>query len=416
MDKDVTRMVGRILVIGTFDTKGAEAGFLKEQIERRGHRTVVMDIGTRGNHGLPADIPREEVVRASGMSLQAVLDAGDRQQAVNIMIKGARLKARELYHSGGLDGIIALGGGTALFMGSAIMHAIPIGVPKLVLSSMIAGDMSQFVNGKDITLMQSVADIVGLNPITLSILARAAGAICGMVEAEANEHIQRDFHGAPKATPLIAVTDFGITTPCAMHAAQLLRDKGYEAVIFHAVGSGGTAMEELIARDLFAGVLDLTTHEFMDHLAGGLCGDIGPERLETAGKRGIPLVVGPGGLDSIAIAQEEIPARFQGRKLYYHDFRRCARPNEQELTEAARMMAERLNRARGQVKVLLPLRGWSEADKEGAPLYDPDGNRAFGVELKKLLNPEIEIIEIDTHLNEALYAETAVDLLHEMIG
>jgi uncharacterized protein (UPF0261 family) len=416
VDKDIMRMVGWILVIGTFDTKGAEVGFLKNEIERRGHRTAVMDIGTRGKHGLPADIPREEVVRASGMSLQAALDAGDRQQAVNIMIKGARRKARELYQGGGLDGIIALGGGTALFMGTAIMQAIPIGVPKLVLSSMIAGDMSRFVDGKDITLMQSVADIVGLNPVTSAILTRAAGAICGMVDAEADEHIPRDSHGVLKGTPLIAVTDFGITTPCATHAARLLRDKGYEAVIFHAVGSGGTAMEELVARGLFAGVLDLTTHEFMDHLAGGLCGDIGPERLETAGRRGIPLVVGPGGLDSIAIAQEEIPARFQGRKLYYHDFRRCARPNEQELIQAARMMAERLNRARGPVKVLIPLRGWSEADKEGAPLYDPEGNRVFGEELKKLLNPEIEIIEIDAHLNELLYAETAVALLDEMIA
>jgi uncharacterized protein (UPF0261 family) len=409
------RMVGRILVIGTFDTKGAELGFLKEQIELRGHRTVVMDIGTRGQHGFPVDIPREEVVRASGMSLQEALDAGDRQQAVNIIIKGGRQKVKELCDSGEFDGVIALGGGTALFMGTAIMQALPIGVPKLVLSSMIAGDMSRFVGGKDIALMQSVADIVGLNPVTLSILTSAAGAICGMVEAVAGDSIPRDPDRDLKTKPLIALTDFGITTPCAMHAAQLLRDKGYEAVIFHAVGSGGTAMEELVARDRFAGVLDLTTHEFMDYLVGGLCRDIGPERLETAGKRGIPLVVGPGGLDSIVIVEQDIPARFQGRKLYYHDFRRCARPNLRELKEVAQLMAERLNRGRGPVKVLLPLRGWSEADKEGEPLYDPDGNRAFGGEFKKLLKPEIEVIEIDAHLNEPLYAETAVALLERMI-
>jgi len=409
------RIVRRILVIGTFDTKGTELGFLKEQIELRGHRTVVMDIGTRGQHGSPVDIPREEVVRASGMSLQEALDAGDRQQAVNVIIKGGRQKVRELFDSGEFDGVIALGGGTALFMGTAIMQALPIGVPKLVLSSMIAGDMSRFVGGKDITLMQSVADIVGLNPVTLSILTSAAGAICGMVEAVAGESIPRDSHRDLKTRPLIAVTDFGITTPCAMRAAQLLRVKGYEAVIFHAVGSGGTAMEELVGRDQFAGVLDLTTHEFMDYLVGGLCRDIGPERLETAGKRGIPLVVGPGGLDSIVIAEQDIPARFQGRKLYYHDFRRCARPNLRELKEVAQLMAERLNRGRGPVKVLLPLRGWSEADKEGEPLHDPEGNRAFGREFKKLLKPEIEVIEIDAHLNEPLYAETAVALLERMI-
>jgi uncharacterized protein (UPF0261 family) len=410
------RRVRRILVLGTFDTKGAEIGFLKQQIERCGPRTVSMDIGTRGQHGLPADIPCEEVVRASGMSLQEALDAGDRQQAVTVMIEGARRKAKELYDSGELDGIIALGGGTALFMGTAIMQALPIGVPKLVLSSMIAGDMSRFVGGKDITLMQSVADIVGLNPITSAVLARAAGAIAGMVDAEADEHIPRGSHRRLESTPLIAVTDFGITTPCAMHAAQLLRGKGYEAVIFHAVGSGGTAMEELVARDLFGGVLDLTTHEFIDHVAGGLCGNIGPERLVTAGRRGIPLVVGTGGLDSIAIAQEEIPVPFRGRKFYYHDFRRCARSNREELMQVARLMAERLNQARGPVKVLLSLRGWSEADKQGEPLYDPEANRAFGGELKKFLKPEIEVREINAHLNEPLYAETAVALLEKMMG
>jgi uncharacterized protein (UPF0261 family) len=414
--KERLHVARRILIIGTFDTKGAEAGFLKEQIEQRGHRTVLMDIGTRGEADLPAHIPRREIVRASGMVLQEALDAGNRQKAVDVMIEGGRRKARELYDCGDLDGIIALGGGTALFMGTAIMQAIPIGVPKLMLSSMIAGDMSRFVDGKDITLMQSVADIVGLNPLTSAILTRAAGAICGMVEAEADEALGRSSHGKSKASPLIAVTDFGITTECALHASQLLKEQGCEAVIFHAVGSGGTAMEELLARDLFSGVLDLTTHELMDHLAGGFYGDIGPERLITAGQRGIPIVVGPGGLDCISVIQEAIPARFQGRKFYYHDFRRCARPNVEELTHVARVMAERLNLARGPVKVLLPLRGWSEPGREGEPLYNPKGTLAFGEELRKLLKFDIEVIELDAHLNDPLYAEAAVALLQKMMG
>lgn len=211
------------------------------------------------------------------------------------------------------------------------------------------------------------------------------------------------------------MTAFGITTPCARYVSQELEERGYETVVFHTVGSGGTAMEELIARGLFAGVLDLTTHEFIDHLAGGYYGNIGPERLETAGQRGIPQVVGPGGLDCIAVVQEGIPARFQGRKLYYHDFRRCARPSAGELAQVARLMAERLNRARGPVKVLLPLQGWSEADREGGPLYDPEGNRAFGEELRRHLKPEIEVIEVDAHINEPLYAETAVALLEGMM-
>lgn len=408
-------MVNRILVIGTLDTKGVEIGYLKDQIERRGHRTVVMDIGTRGKPRLAADIPRQDVVQASGMNLHEALETGDRQRAVNIVIQGASLKARELYDRGALGGIIALGGGTALFMGAAIMQALPIGVPKLVLSSMISGDMSSFVGGKDITLMQAVADIVGLNPVTSAILNRAAGAICGMVEAEANETLRRDTHSRITTAPLIAITDFGLTTTCARYAAQLLREKGYEAVIFHAVGSGGTAMEELIARDLFAGVLDLTTHEFVDHLAGGCYGKIGPERLVTAGKRGLPLVIGPGGLDCIAFVQENITDNFRGRKLYYHDFRCGARSNIEELKQVARLMAERLNRAQGPVKVLFPLRGWSEADREGEPLYDPEGNRAFGEALRKALKPEIEVIEVDAHINEPRYADSAVTLLEKMM-
>ena len=315
-----------VLVVGTLDTKGMEVGFVKEQIEQRGHKTILMDIGILGQPLCQADITRQEVVRASGMDLQEAIVAGDRQKAVAIMTEGARRKARGLYAAGQLDGVIAVGGGTALFMGTAIMRALPIGVPKLVLSSMVAGDVSRFVDGKDITLMQSVADIVGLNPVTRDILSRAAGAICGMTEASV---------GQAPAQPLIAVTDFGITTPCARYASQELEEKGYETVVFHTVGSGGTAMEELIARGLFVGVLDLTTHEFIDHLTGGYYGNIGPERLGTAGQRGIPQVVGPGGLDCIAVVQEKIPARFQGRKFYYHDFRRGARSSTEELTQVA---------------------------------------------------------------------------------
>jgi uncharacterized protein (UPF0261 family) len=402
-------MAKRILVVGTLDTKGIEVSFVKDQIEQRGHETTLMDVGILGQPRFEADITRQEVVRASGMDLQEAVVAGDRQKAVDIMIEGASRKARELYTAGQLDGIIALGGGTALFMGTAIMRALPIGVPKLVLSSMIAGDVSRFVDGKDITLMQSVADIVGLNPVTRDILTRAAGAICGMVEAST---------GHASTVPLIAVTDFGITTPCARYASQELEEKGYETVVFHTVGSGGTAMEELIAQGLFAGVLDLTTHEFIDHLAGGYYGDIGPERLEIAGKKGIPQVVGPGGLDCIVVVVHhgEVPACFQGRRVYDHDFRRCARSSAEELAVVARIMAERLNRAIGPVKVLLPLRGWSKADREGGPLYDPQADEAFAEEMKKRLKPQIEVVEVDTHLNDPLYAETAVALLEEMIS
>jgi len=204
-------MAKRILVVGTLDTKGMEVGFVKEQIEQRGHETTLMDIGILGQPRCQADITRQEVVRASGMDLQEAIVAGDRQKAVAIMIEGASRKARELYAAGQLDGVVAVGGGTALFMGTAIMRALPIGVPKLVLSSMISGDVSRFVGGKDITLMQSVADIVGLNPVTRDILTRAAGAICGMVEAGTSN---------ASAKPLIAVTDDLSSCPCSFPSVR----------------------------------------------------------------------------------------------------------------------------------------------------------------------------------------------------
>jgi uncharacterized protein (UPF0261 family) len=400
-------MSKRILILGTLDTKGEAIASLKRQIELRGCQTTVMDIGILGQPATQADITREEVVKTAGWYLKEIIALPTRKRAVDVMIEAAIEKARRLYSSDPFDGIIGLGGGTGMHISTAVMRALPIGLPKLMVSSMGSMDLSEFIGAKDITMINSIADLGSLNRVTKRILDQAAGAICGMVDS----HVPVN-----SSMPSVAVSAFGITTQCAEHAGHFLDERGYEMVIFHTVGSGGMAMEELIGQGLFAGVLDLTTHEFIDQVAGGHYGNIGYERLETAGEKGIPQIVGPGGLDCIGIVpSDSIPCEFQGRKTYYHDFRACVRSNAEELTLVARILADKLNKAIGPVKFLVPRKGWSSASREGEALFDPQADRVFVATLGSYLKPEIEVRELDLHIDDRQFAETAVSLLDEMI-
>jgi len=400
-------MTKRILILSTLDTKGAETAFLRRQIELRGCRTTVMDIGILGQPAMQADVRREEVAKTAGWNLEQIRAFPTRKRIVDAMTKGATQKVKLLYSANHFDGIIGIGGGTGMHMGTAIMRALPIGLPKLMVSSMASMDMSQFIGAKDITMMNSIADLGSLNGVTKKILAQAAGAICGMVEPDVHTR---------STNPSVAVSAFGITTLCAEHIGRFLDERGYEMVIFHTVGSGGMAMEELISQGLFMGVLDLTTHEFIDQVAGGHYGNIGNERLQTAGKKGIPQIVGPGGLDCIGIDQTGvIPHKFQGRRTYYHDFRSCVRSNAEELAVVATILADKLNKAIGPVKFLVPSKGWSSASREGEALFDPEADQAFMDTLRDCLQPRIEISELDVHIDDSEYAETAVSLLDEMI-
>ena len=400
-------MSKRILILGTLDTKGAGVAFLKRQIELRGCQVTVMDTGLLGQPGMQADITREEVVKAAGWYLKEIIALPTRKRIVDAMIKAAVEKAARLYSADPFHGIVGIGGGTGMHISTAVMRALPIGLPKLMVSSMASMDMSEFVGSKDITMMSSVADLGSLNEITRHALDQAAGAICGMVEARTQINSTK---------PTVAVSAFGITTQCAEHVECFLAERGYEIVIFHTVGSGGMAMEELINQELFTGVLDLTTHEFIDQVAGGHYGNIGDERLKTAGEKGIPQIVAPGGLDCIGIVPSgPIPREFQGRKTYDHDFRSCVRSNAQELTLVARILADKLNKAVGPVKFLVPRKGWSSAGREGEALFDPQADRAFVDTLRSCLRPEIEIREMDCHIDDSEFAESAVSLLDEMI-
>lgn len=398
-----------IMVIGTLDTKGDEVRYLKEQIEARGHETIVVDVGVLNETPFQADVTRQEVAKAGGLSLPEILASSDRRVAVQTMMDGAIKIANELHQTGKLSGVVAVGGGTGTHICTGVMRTLPLGVPKLMVSTVASRDMSQEIGTKDITMMHSVIDMLGLNAVSKKILANAAGAIVGMVETDV---------GLTPTRPLVGLTVFGFCTEGAMHVKSLLEARGYEMVAFHANGTGGMAMEDLVDQGVLSGVLDFATHEFADQLYGGYCGGIGPGRLEAAGRRGIPQVVVPGGLDCIVLefdSPETIPPQFRDRKIFWYDFRSGVRTSKEEMKTLAQTIAGKLNKARGPVKVVIPLRGWSEADGEGAPLHEPETNQVFIAELKRLLRPQIEVIEVDAHINEPEFAEAAVATLDEIM-
>jgi len=398
-----------IMVIGTLDTKGEEVEYLRTRIESRGHQTIVVDVGVLGEPLTRADISREETAKAGGATIDELIAWRDRRRAVQVMLRGASEIARDLYERGRLAGAVALGGGTGTHIGTGVLRTLPLGVPKLMISTVASRDMSEEIGTKDITMMHSVVDMVGLNAVSKKILDNAAGAIVGMVKGDVTLETSR---------PLIGVTSFGFCTAGAMHVRSFLEKHGYEMVAFHANGIGGMAMEDLVEQGLLSGVLDFATHEFADHLYEGYCGNIGPGRLEAAGKVGIPQVVVPGGLDCIVLefdSPETIPPNFKGRKIFWYDFRSGVRTSAEELTILAGTIAGKLNKARGPVRVVIPTKGWSEADGEDGPLYEPQTNQVFVTELQGLLRPGIPVELVDAHINEPAFAQAAVSALHELM-
>jgi len=398
-----------VMIVGTLDTKGEEVEYLKARIESRGHITLVVDVGVLDEPLARADITREEIAEAAGATIDELIASRDRARAVQVMMQGANLTASELYEAGKLAGAVALGGGTGTHIGTGVLRTLPLGVPKLMISTVASRDMSEEIGTKDIVMMHSVVDMVGLNAVSKKILDNAAGAIVGMVKGDVTFETSR---------PLIGVTSFGFCTAGAMHVRSFLEKHGYEMVAFHANGIGGMAMEDLVEQGLLSGVLDFATHEFADHLYEGYCGNIGPGRLEAAGKVGIPQVVVPGGLDCIVLefdSPETIPPKFKGRKIFWYDFRSGVRTSAEELTILAGTIAGKLNKARGPVRVVIPTKGWSEADGEDGPLYEPETNRVFVTELQGLLRPGIPVQLVDAHINEPAFAEAAVSALHELM-
>jgi len=385
-------------VVGTFDSKGEEHFFLKEAIERRGYGCLTIHVGTKGPPAFPPDLD---------LGSRAQEGTG-RDQAIAAVIERARAKVQGLYRDGKIRGIISAGGGTGTYLGTSIMKALPLGVPKVMVSTVASRDMSRTVGIHDITVIHSVADLLGVNSISGMILDVAAGAVCGMA--------QRTWEPS-QGKKKVALTLFGFITQGAEAVKACLDEMGYEVIAFHANGTGGMAMEELAAAGHFDGILDLALHEMADRMFDGYCGGIGPQRLEPVRGRSVPRLVVPGGLDCAVLefTREAIPEEHKGRKLFFYDFRSAIRLNEAESVRLAQEVAEKLNRYREPVRVLIPRGGWSEADGPEGPLYDPEVSAAFVRELRGGLGPGIPVEEVDFHINGRAFAEQAARRMHEMI-
>lgn len=398
-----------VVVLGTLDTKGEEFEFLRRRIEAEGLSTLVVDTGVLGEPFFPADIRREQVARAGGKGLAELQLQRDRGKSIEVMAAGAAAIIRELFDAGKVHGVISLGGSAGTTIGSAAMRALPVGVPKLIVSTLASGQTRPYVGTKDIAMLFSVVDIAGLNRISARVLANAAAAIAGMVK--------QGEVALGQEKPLVAATMFGVTTTCVTEVRRILERHGFEVVVFHATGTGGQAMESLIADGYVAGVLDITTTELADELVGGIL-SAGPERLEAAGRCGIPQVVCPGALDMVNFGPlESVPEIHRDRRFYRHNPTvTLMRTTPDECAELGRTMAEKLNRARGPVVFVMPLRGVSAIDAEGEPFYWPDANCAFLDSLKAHLARRVRLVELDAHINDAWFAREVARLFLELAG
>ena len=413
-----------IVLVSTLDTKGMEAAFLKGLIQERGHRVILLDINTGGDPSVLPDISDKEVAAAAGGDIEEIRKMKDTNKASSIIIEGAIKKIRGLFEKGDLDGIVSFGGASNTTIATAVMKSLPFGIPKVMLSSTAA--MPAYAGGyfgtKDIAMIHSVVDIAGLNPLVEIALKRAAGAVCGMVEmGEGHQFLTRP----SQEKGLIALTEFKFSEECCSHIRRLLQEKGFEVIPFHAQGTGDKAMEELIGDGFFQGVMDIVPAGVGEELLGGNR-TAGPNRLETAGKMGIPQIIAPCGFDMLSCGPLErgdrgdplwVSKNIKSRKLFIPDaFRVQARTNPQELREIAREVAKKLNQAKGPIAILIPLKGWSSLDQEGMPLYDPVGDRAFLDELKIHIDPKIPIVELDLHLNNRAFAQEAVNQFLKLLG
>lgn len=402
-----------VLLIGTLDTKGQEYAYVRDRIRAAGLDTVVMDLGILGEPFFAPDIPAAEVARAGGGDLDALRARGDRGAAIEVMQRGACALVQALFADGRVDGVAGLGGGGGTAMIAAAMRTLPVGVPKLIVSTMASGNTAPYVGVKDLTLMSSVVDIAGLNPLSRRILGNAAAAVAGMVAEGARGPVERETH----ERPLLAATMFGVTTPAVTAIRGRLERAGYDVVVFHATGTGGRAMEGLVDDGFFAGVADVTTTEWCDEVVGGVL-TAGPDRLGAAARAGIPQVVSVGALDMVNFGPfETVPERFRERTLYRHnDAVTLMRTTPQECAAIARRIAAQLNRAVGPVVVVLPRRGVSAIDAEGKPFHDPDADRVLFDTLRACLAPAIRVIEIDAHINDPVFAEVVSAELLAMLA
>ena len=400
------------MLLGTLDTKGVEYAYLRDRVREQDVDVFLIDAGILGEPLIEPDVTRQEVAAAAGADVQALADARDRATAIETMGRGAAEVVRRLHTEGRLDALGALGGTGGTTIATCAMRALPIGVPKLMVSTVASGDTSPYVGTADVTMMHSVVDVAGINRISMRIFTNAARALVGMAAGA---------ESAPVAEkPLVVASMWGVTTPCVTAARERLEELGYDVLVFHQTGIGGKSMEALIATGLVVGVLDVTTTELADELLGGIWPS-GPERLETAGRLGVPQVVSLGALDVIVISSnglpDPLPEKFRDRPIYVHDELLVAtRATGDECQELAAVVARKLNTATGPTELFVPLRGLSLLSTEGQVLHDPEADDALFSTLRELVDPsKVEVHEVDADVNDAVFALAMAERLHELV-
>jgi len=398
-----------VAIVGTLDTKGSEVAFLRDALRSLGLESLVVDCSTGGEAAFQPDVPAEEVARLGGASLEELRRGRDRGHGVAAMAAGAAALAAALAAEGRIQGIVGLGGSAGTTIAGQAMRILPLGFPRLIVSTLASGDTRPYIGSADIAMLYSVVDLAGINSFSARVLSNAAGAIAGMVNA-------------PPPPPGLAdrrrigATMFGVTTPCVTRAREILEAAGYEVLVFHATGAGGRALEALAAGGALAGVLDITTTELADELVGGVL-SAGPDRLEAAGKKGIPQVVCPGAIDMVNFGPPgTVPEKFRERLLYQHNSSvTLMRTTPAECADLGKLTARKLNLAAGPTTVLLPLRGVSAYDAPGHPFHSPEANAAYRKALKWHLAPRVRIVEVDRNINDPAVAEAAANALLDML-
>jgi uncharacterized protein (UPF0261 family) len=401
-------MVKTVVLTGSLDTKGREFSFLKALIEKEGLKTLVVDFGVMGEPALMPDITRQEVAQAGGGDLGHLASGGHKDEAMRVMAAGLAVVVRRLFDEGRLDGIIGMGGGGGTSLSTTAMRTLPVGVPKVMVSTLGGGDVSAYVGTRDITIMPSIVDVAGFNRISRAIYANAAGAIAGMVKMKTAK--------TDEEKPLISASMFGNTTLAVDRARRVLEAHGYEVLVFHATGTGGRTMEGLISDGYITASLDITTTELADEVCGGVL-NAGPERCLAASRSGIPAVLVPGCVDMANFwGMDTVPEKYRTRNLYqWNPNITLLRTNAEENSRIGGMIAAAANAATAPVAILLPLGGVSQLDSPGGEFWDPQADRACFDAIKNNLKPGIPVIEMDDNINDPGFADRAVETLLNML-
>lgn len=398
-----------VVLVGSLDTKGQEFAFVKDLIQTQGLATLVIDFGVMGPPSFDPDISRSQVAQAGGGDLAALASGKHKDEAMQVMARGLAVVVRQLFESGKLDGILGMGGSGGTSIATAAMRTLPVGVPKLMVSTVGGGDVSAYTGTRDITFMPSIVDVAGINSISSGIYANAAGAIAGMVALARPE--------LGETRPLVTASMFGNTTQCVDEARRVMEGHGYEVLVFHAVGTGGKTMESLIADGYIRASMDITTTELADEVCGGVF-SAGPERMMTAARAGIPTVLVPGCVDMANFwGMDTVPEKYRGRNLYqWNPNVTLLRTNVAENIQMGEMIAAAANASAGPIAILLPLRGVSMLDSPGNQFWDPDADQACFNAIKKNLKTGLRVIELDHNINDPEFARATANTLLELLG